>query len=179
MKKRVPPRSSSKKRQLGATKKLIQARWVRAARIDRQVREAGLKHEPFKLGRYAEYYSHGKGIKPPFFFMSMEEESLRGSSSGGFISDWVAQKGIDSKTLDRRKPQIALIPRKELGKYLSSKLGDLSTEGRNHADTDPYLRKFLVSLTRNILTAIDWAEQTHKIRIDVDPKILAWIGKAN
>ena len=110
--------------------------------------------------------------------MSMDEEWIRGSSPGGFLVDWIKKHGIDQKTLDRKTPQISMIPKEQIKDYLLAEFKGISTmESRQEHNEKPRLREIITSLVRENFAAIDWAEQTYGIKIDVDPEILNWIGK--
>lgn len=153
------------------------------ARIEREIKAAGLQHEPLKPGRYSEYYEHGKGILPPYSFMSMREEELRGSTPGGFLAKWAKAHGIDWEKVDKTHPelkttpQIRVIPKEELAKYLLADLAILTPENMEKFAGNEHLREVITNTLRTKLAAIDWAEQTHGIKIDVDPAKLKWIGK--
>lgn len=144
------------------------------------VERAGLKHEPFKPGRYADYYEHMPSRLPPMSFMSIEEESIRGSSPGSFLKGLIERRGGNLGQFDHRTPQIRLIPKEQIGEYLLFQLNEAGVGNpaiRESAGANPVLRKVVTAQTGHLLAAVDWAEQTYGIRIAVDPAILQWLGK--
>lgn len=154
---------------------------LRSVRLPKETsKNAGLKHEKLQPGRYAKYYEHRQSTGPPLFFMSLEGERARGSTPGGFLSAWLAKNGVELKSIRRDVPQIRIIPKKDIADYL---LGKLPTqEERRETDemakANPRAKIVVSNSVRKFLAAIDWAEKTYGIRIDVDPQILEWIEKA-
>lgn len=106
---RLRPMSAVERRQ-GAARKKRRLRAKIAAvvaadkrRIEEEITRRGLKSEPIKPGRYAEYYNNAGKL---YSFMSMDEERLWGSTPGSFFDGM----GMDPKKMDPTKPQIAQVP---------------------------------------------------------------------
>ncbi|MFH0714953.1 MAG: hypothetical protein V1847_04470 [Candidatus Diapherotrites archaeon] len=151
----------------------------RIFQIEQEIRKRGLKHEPFKPGRFAKYYVAGKII--PANFMSAEEELLIGGSPGGFLNQFEkysgTKLGIDFKDPTQSTiPQIRLIPKEQLKSFMESRI-NLTLEEMKECDELPTLKDARIRVLRKDFATADWAEQTYGIQIDVDPKLLEWIGK--
>ncbi len=153
----------------------------RIAPVRVKVVRAGLVHEKFRPGRFSDYYAHGYGVVLPVFFMSLEgEQKLRGSTPGGFLEKWAAEKRIDLNTIDRKVPQICVIPKKEIGRFLLAQLVSGIETPKKRGQIEKMGKKIkgiAVSMVRRNLAAIDWAEQTYGIRISVPQEILDWVEK--
>lgn len=151
----------------------------------KKIRARGLKHEQFKPGRYSDYYEHGHARggflgSEPIFFRSMEEESLRGSTPG-YISDKYREVFGTEIKLNKRIPQISQIPKDKIGRFLLAAI-TIKPEDRaaleKNSSIQTGIKRFVINSLRQHLAAIDWAENTYGIRINVDPELLKWIGKA-
>lgn len=139
---------------------------------------------PFKPGRFADYYEHGSDARFPPLLVSIAEGRATGSTiGGGILGAWAKGKGIDFHTLDKKLPQIGLIPKEDITEILLNEFRHFRTPGQRAqfdaraAALGPELRGDLIISLRDALAGIDWAEQTHGIKIDVPKEILDWIGK--
>jgi hypothetical protein len=74
-----------------------------------------------------------------------------------------------------------LIPKENIGEFLLEELEKtvLTKKDAEAFGSNPKfdVEKMLKHFSRNWLASIDWAEQTYGIKINVNPKMLNWVGK--
>jgi hypothetical protein len=147
-----------------------------------QNKQNGQKHESQKPGRYARFYKQGR---IPMFFRSLHEEKAMGSTQGNFLTEWATKKGVSVASLNKNIPQICLIPKNQIGDYLKDRFEEkLSTPQKRlivdqACSTSFSAKENTLDSIRSNLIAIDWAEQTHHIQINLDEEILTWLRKHN
>jgi hypothetical protein len=132
--------------------------------------------EKLKPGRFSAYYSKGK---LPMVFRSMQgEKELR--STPGLFEDTLrsaTKKGFKNPSF--LTPQIKLVTKEDLAAIVSDQLRYIDTpEKRRELEAIPKMKEVLRQRLEELLAMADWAEQTYKIKINVDSGILEWIGKA-
>lgn len=131
--------------------------------------------QPFKHGRFAQYYAHILK-NPPLFFHTLEEEQQRGSTPGQFIEKLLQKKGLHLEDADKKTSQLKLFSKDELKAHLLEQINQLNPENRQYIENlHPDLQQNLLKPSLAILAAIDWAEQTHKITIQPDKETLDWL----
>lgn len=141
-----------------------------------------LKYEPFKPGRFAQYYHHEKGTIPTIYFMTINQERAMGGTPSKL--DELAKLGkLDPKKIRRDIPQIRLIPKESIKKYLERQLVDGIKTPIERAEMEKLFAntahgvETIKRTARFELAAMDWAEHHYGIKFNVDPKILKWLGK--
>jgi hypothetical protein len=149
-------------------------------RTTSQNKQSGQKHECQKFGRFANFYKHGR---IPMFFRSLHEEKAMGGAQGNFLTDWANKKGVSVSSLNKNIPQICLIPKNQIGDYLKTRFEkDISTPQKRLLIDMACSKSFsakenALDAIRSNLIAIDWAEQTYHIQINIDQEILDWLKK--
>ncbi|MFA5764304.1 MAG: hypothetical protein WC915_05855 [archaeon] len=149
-------------------------------RTSSQNKQNGQKHEFQKPGRFANFYKQGR---IPMFFRSLHEEKAMGSTQGDFLTDWANKKGVSVSALNKNIPQICLIPKNQIADYLKARFEkDISTPQKRQAIDMACSKSFsakenALDAIRSNLIAIDWAEQTHHIQINIDQEILDWLKR--
>jgi hypothetical protein len=149
-------------------------------RSSSQNKQNGQKHELQKPGRFANFYKQGR---IPMFFRSLHEEKAMGSTQGDFLTDWANKKGVSVASLNKNIPQICLIPKNQIADYLKARFEkDISTPQKRLVIDMACSKSFsakenALDAIRSNLIAIDWAEQTHHIQINIDQEILDWLKK--
>ncbi|MBT4191856.1 MAG: hypothetical protein HOE11_00960 [Candidatus Diapherotrites archaeon] len=139
--------------------------------------------EQFKPGRFKAYYDHGGNTQIPMVFLS-EESERAAHSSPGLMAGWYKFSKTKPSDHSKEVPQLALIPKEGIGRFLKFKLyKQINTRAKRReidalstSQVGKRIKSQAIRLARAELAAIDWAEQTYGIQIDISKEILDWIG---